>query len=251
MPANPTPSVVRSVRGWFGERVSRLGFGQASAEFIHEMWEFLRDSTPERKRQRYGDVDYDWEYRVDTTCATVGWRERLLGVFHSPYMPTEPAIFREMIEGLGLDYARLTFIDLGSGKGRTLLMASEYPFRRIIGVEILPELHRVASENVEKFAKRQGRPIEAICGDAREFVFPPEPLLLYLFNPLPEAGLKRVMENLERSVAESPREIWVVYHNPLLEQFVAGSRRFRKAGGTAQYVVYGSDATSGVELVSK
>jgi SAM-dependent methyltransferase len=251
MSANPTPSVVRSARRWFGERVSRLGFAQASSEFIHEMWEFLRDSTPERKRQRYGDVDYDWEHRVDTTSATVGWRDRLLGVFHSPYMPTEPVIFREMIEGLGLDYARLTFIDLGSGKGRALLMASEYPFRRIIGVEILPELHRVASENVEKFAKRQGRPIEPICGDAREFVFPPEPLLLYLFNPLPEAGLKRVMENLERSVAESPREIWVVYHNPLLEQVLAGSGRLRKAGGTAQYVVYGSDATNGVELVSK
>ena len=46
--------------------------------------EFVRDSTPERLRQRYGDADYDWDHRVNTTSAAVGWRDRLLGVFHSP-----------------------------------------------------------------------------------------------------------------------------------------------------------------------
>jgi SAM-dependent methyltransferase len=188
-------------------------------------------------------MDYDWEYRVDTTSATVSWRERLLGVFHSPYQPTEPALFREMIESLGVDFSQYTFIDVGSGKGRTLLMASEYPFRRVIGIELMPELHRVAEENIRQFPaeRRHCADVQALCGDAVAFEFPREPLVLYLFNPLPEAGLKRMMQNLEQSVAESPRDIRVIYHNPLLAEVLDRSPALRKAGGSPQYAVYASE----------
>ncbi len=95
-------------------------------------------------------MEYDWEHRVNTTSGTVGWRERLLGVFHSPYQPTDAALFQEMMSSLPIAFSEFTFVDLGSGKGRTLLMASEYPFRRIVGVEILPELHRAAEKNIAK-----------------------------------------------------------------------------------------------------
>jgi len=234
------------MRDWWHESRRQRGFGKTVQILASQMWEFARDSTPQRRRQRYGDVDYDWEHRVDTTSATVSWRDRLLGIFHSPYQPTEPTLFREMIEGLGMDYEGYTFIDLGSGKGRTLLMASEYPFRRVIGVELLPELHRVAEENVRKFqsATRRCGAVESVRGDAVEFVFPLEPMVVYLFNPLPEAGLKRVVENLARSLTAAPREAWVVYHNPLLEPVLAECGALRKLGGTLQYAVYASEATT-------
>ena len=64
------------------------------------LWEFGRESTPERRRLRFGDADYDWDYRVNTTSGAVGWRDRLLGMFHSEYQPTEPAAFHEMLDGL-------------------------------------------------------------------------------------------------------------------------------------------------------
>jgi SAM-dependent methyltransferase len=237
------PSLGDAARKWWRERTAQTGVRRAGRELVAELWEFLRDSTPERRRQRYGDMEYDWEYRVDTTSATVSWRDRLLGVFHSPYQPTEPALFREMMDGLGIEFERYTFIDLGSGKGRTLLMASEYPFRRILGVELLPELHRVAEENARILHERtRCREIETVCGDATEFAFPPEPLVLYLFHPLPEAGLVRVMQNLERSLRESPRAVRVVYHNPLLERVLANSPTLRKATATQQYAIYASQA---------
>jgi SAM-dependent methyltransferase len=237
-----SPSLLLALRAWWAQRVPRIGVLKTAREFGAELGEFLLDSTPERRRQRYGDIDYDWEYRVDTTSATVNWRDRLLGVFHSPYQPTEPALFREMIDRLGIDYKRFTFIDLGSGKGRTLLMASEYSFRKIVGVELLPELHRVAEENVRKFAndRKTCAAIETLCGDASEFTFPPEPLVVYLFNPLPEAGLHRTIGNLERSLAELPREVWIVYHNPLLERVLASCPSLRRMGGTPQYAIYAS-----------
>ena len=185
-----------------------------------ELWDFLRDSTPERRRRRYGDMEYDWKHRVNTTSGTVGWRERLLGVFLSGYQPTEPAAFQEMMASLPIDFREFTFVDLGSGKGRTLLMASEYPFRRIVGVEILPRLSRVAAENIQayKSSTQLCTRIESVCADAREFELPSEPLLLYLFNPLPAEGLASVLANLKKSLEHNPRLAYLLYHNPLLEE---------------------------------
>ncbi len=204
------------------------------------LWEFVRESTPSRRRQRYGDVEYDWDFRVDTTSATVGWRERLLGALHSPYQATEPALFHEMLSHLKIDFRDFTFIDLGSGKGRTLLMAADYPFRRIVGLELLPALHGVAQENIRRYKSGSQKcfAVESVCSDAREFVFPPEPIVLYLFNPLPEPALEQVIANLEQSLRENPRRVYVLYHNPLLEHVIARGTGLRKLEGTQQYSIY-------------
>jgi len=227
-------------RGWWREQAREKGARSASSLLARNLWAFVRESTPERRRQRYGDMEYDWENRVNTTSGTVAWRARLLGLFHSPYQPTEPALFREMMASLPIEFDQFTFVDLGSGKGRTLLMASEYPFRRIVGVELLAELHHAAEENIHAYHSTTKRcpQIETVCGDASEFVFPNTPLVLYLFNPLPEAGLRRVIRNLEQSLERSPRPLWVVYHNPLMETALGTSGFLGKAGGTPQYSVY-------------
>ncbi|MGO9124662.1 MAG: class I SAM-dependent methyltransferase [Terriglobales bacterium] len=225
---------------WLKEHFSRDGFLRTLLKLFVIFWQFLRDSLPSRRRQRYGDVDYDWDYRVDTTSATVSWRDRLLGLLHSPYQPTDPALFQEMLASLAIDFSEFVFIDMGSGKGRTLLMASNYPFRRVIGVELLPELHRVAQENIGSYKNdsQQCLAIESICGDAREFAFPPEPTVLYLFNPLPEPGLVQLLTNLEQSLREHPRPLFVLYHNPVLEHVLAESKYLKKMGGTHQYSIF-------------
>jgi len=239
-------SLSRSACKWWNDVAAREGRLAASRRLLHGLWEFVRDSTPERRRQRYGDADYDWEHRVNTTSAAVSWRDRLLGVFHSPYQPSEAPLFHEMLDALHqhtrLDFHDFVFIDLGSGKGRTLLMASDYPFRRIIGVELLPALHHAAQENLGKYRSESPKcfALESIGADATEFRLPAEPTVLYLFNPFPEAGLKRVIANLEQSLRENPRAVYVLYHNPLLEHVLSESSRLKKVGGTHQYAVYES-----------
>jgi len=210
---------------------------------LSELWVFLRESTPEGRRRRYGDVEYDWDFSVNTTSATVGWRDRLLGVFHSPYQPTEPALFHAMIESLTVNLAALTFIDLGSGKGRSLLMASDYPFRRILGVELLPELDRIAQHNIQTYRSPAQKcfVIEARSGDAREFEFPAEPTLLYLFNPFTDAGLRKLIARLDVSLRSQPRTVYVLYHNPLLEHVLHASQQLKKIRGTHQYSVFAAD----------
>jgi hypothetical protein len=237
---NSSPTLRRALREWWRDHREREGFLSALRNLSLELWGFLRDSTPQRERQRYGDVDYDWDQGVNTTSAAVGWRNRLLGVLHSPYQPTEPVLFHEMIESLGIDQSQYTFLDLGSGKGRTLLMASEYPFRRVLGVELLPELDQIAQENIRqvKSDQRKCGTVESVCQDARVFEFPEEPLLVYLFNPFLESGLSRVFRNLEQSLQATPRPVIILYHNPLLANVLDASVVFKKTNSTYQYSVY-------------
>jgi len=170
----------------------------------------------------------------------------LLGVFHSPYQPTEATLFHEMLDALHqqthLNFPDFAFLDLGSGKGRTLLMASGYPFRHIVGVELLPTLHEAAQENLSKYRSESQKcfALESISADATEFPLPAEPTVLYLFNPFPEAGLRRMIANLERSLRAHPRTVYVLYHNPLLEHVLSESATLKKIGGTHQYSIYES-----------
>ena len=241
-----TPPLLRAARQWWSDIAAREGRIVASSRLLTAMWEFVRDSTPARRRQRYGDADYDWDYHVNTTSGAVSWRDRLLGVFHSPYQPTEPALFHEMLAALqqqtNLDFREFTFIDLGSGKGRTLLLASDYPFRRIVGVELLPALDQIAQENLQKYSSESQKcfALESICADATGFPFSAEPTVLYLFNPFPESGLQRMLANLEQSLRQNPRPVYLLYHNPLLEHVLGESAAFTRMGGTHQYSVYES-----------
>jgi SAM-dependent methyltransferase len=247
-------SVLQTMWQWWKYAASYEGYYRATCRLLGTLWEFARDSTPERLRQRFGDADYDWDYRVNTTSGAVGWRDRLLGQFHSSYQPTEPAAFHEMLATLQqspnpdqtainqttIDFRDFVFIDLGSGKGRTLLMASDYPFRRIVGVELLPSLHQVAQQNLRQYKSEAQKcfAIETICADATDFPFPDDPLVIYLFNPFPESGMRRVFANLKQSLRAHPRPAYVLYHNPLLEYVLSEGGFLHKVSGTNQHSVF-------------
>lgn len=225
----------------FHDSRSRRGLPGAIARLLQEAFDFLRDSTPSRQRQRWGDIDFDCDHSVDTTAARLGARTRLLGALAGgQYQPSDPVLFRQMLDALPIDYREFVFIDLGSGKGRALLMASDYPFRRIIGIELLPELHRIAQENIANYRSPNQKccTIESSCGDALEFQFPPEPTVLYIFNPFPEAGLARVIANVERSLERNPRPVYIVYHNPILEHVLSSSMVLGRITGTHQFAIY-------------
>lgn len=206
-----------------------------------DLWYFLRDSTPERRRARFGDLDYDFDHDVDTTASNISTGTRLAGAFAGAgYQPTDPDLLRHMLDPLRLDFPRFTFLDIGSGKGRALLVASDYPFCRIVGVELLPELHAIAQKNIARYHSDSQRcsNIESICQDARDFVFPPQPLVIYLFNPLPEEALRLLVSNLSASLAAAPRDAYVLYANPILEHVFSTSSQWTRLSGDAQQATY-------------
>jgi SAM-dependent methyltransferase len=239
---SPQPTVLSAARQYWRDLSERVGAVAATRALIVSLWEFLFDSMPSRLKSRFGDADYDWDLRVNTTSGAVGWRDRLIGAFHSPYQPTEPALFYEMIDVVQerVDLSEFTFLDLGSGKGRTLLMASRYTFRRIVGVELLPALHQIAQENIGQYKSESQKrfAIESVCGDATSFPLPVSPVVVFLFNPFPESGLRRTVARIEDSECTSPRPVFVVYHNPQLEQVFGSSPAWQKIAGTHQYSIF-------------
>ena len=84
---------------------------------------------------------------------------------------------------------------------------------------------------------------ESICADANDFPFPDEPLVIYMFNPLPESGMRGVCANLEQSLRKRPRAIYVLYHNPLLEHVLSEGGALHKVAGTEQWSVFRGSGT--------
>jgi predicted RNA methylase len=145
-----------------------------------------------------------------------------------------------MMQALPVHFQDFTFVDLGSGKGRALLMAAPYGFRRIFGVELMPEWHRTAQENIRKFvAENQSTPpIESLCMDARDFDFPAEPLVVYLFNPFWEPVFATVLERLRQSVLKKPRPVFVAYRYVEFEGLLQKFGWLEKVAGAEQWAVY-------------
>ena len=226
---------------WARDSVHARGLPKSLAYLVKQLWEVLRDSLPEHRRSRFGDIDYDYDYGFDTTWARLSWDVRLREVLTERlYQPTVPEEFSEILEYLAcVDFTPFTFIDLGSGKGRALLLAAEYPFRRIIGVEVQAKLHGVAEQNLARLRESSGEiDARSICVDARDFEFPPDPLLVYLFNPFPDYVLSTVMDNLRASIARHPRPVYVIYNAPFEQQVIERANTLRKMVQTSQYAIF-------------
>jgi SAM-dependent methyltransferase len=152
-------------------------------------------------------------------------------LYNNGYFAVAPSVFhaimRAMLERLHLDWRQFRFVDLGSGKGRAMLLASDYPFREIIGVELSPELERVARSNIARYAEAKGSlvprpPVISMQGDVTEFSWPPGPLIVYMWNAFTRPVMERVFRNLESSLQKEPRELYLVYIHPELETMLAG-----------------------------
>lgn len=225
------------------EMLARHGVLRTLAALAKGAFEIACDYLPSRRRLRYGDLDFDWDYRVDTTWSNIPLRTRIREVLAGrAYQPSDPSTFHEIMSRLPLGFHQFTFVDLGSGKGRALLLASDYSFRRIIGVELLPELHAIARANVRKYhsERQQCREFELHCADARDYQFPPEPLVIFVFEAFPEDILRDVIAGVERALRKAPRKVFLVYQNPVSEVVITEFPFLHKIAGTIQYAIFES-----------
>jgi hypothetical protein len=135
--------------------------------------------------------------------------------FATHYEATPPADVDLLLDAAGIDERTTTFVDLGSGMARAVLIAARRPFRQVAGVEISPALHAVALENLAAIdrASLRCKDVRLVCNDAADYRFPPGDLAIYLYNPF-SAGL--LVPLLERVVASSARRaVTLLYHTPV------------------------------------
>lgn len=124
-----------------------------------------------------------------------------------------------------------TFVDVGSGKGRVLMLASLHPFARVVGIEFSPTFCEQARRNIAIFQQRvpTKAPIEVCQGDVADHAFSGDENVFYLFNPFDAVILGRFVENVRRSLASHPRRIWLIYNTPLHADVVERSGLFTRA----------------------
>jgi hypothetical protein len=148
---------------------------------------------------------FDLEFGVRTSGLIAG-RHLTTGHRHdrhaTAYYAVAPSLFRGMLVrwrrcGPMAPIDEFTFIDLGAGMGRAMLLASEFPFRAVLGVELNPTLARIGNRNLAAWraAGRPRAPLRMICGDATEFDLPPGPCVAFLFNPFAGPVLRRILRN--------------------------------------------------------
>jgi len=166
---------------------------------------------------------FDLEFGVRTSGLVAG-RDLKCGHRHdrhtTAYYAVAPSVFRSMVvrwrrcrPAAPID--GFTFVDLGAGMGRAVLLAAEYPFRAVVGVELHPTLARIGRKNLAVW-RAEGRaraPMRMICGDAAEFEAPPGPCVAFLFNPFGGPVLRRVLSAWSRSFRGREGKLDILYVN--------------------------------------
>ncbi|MES1210398.1 MAG: hypothetical protein ABUS79_31045 [Pseudomonadota bacterium] len=146
------------------------------------------------------------------------------------YGGSQPSVIRAAIRALP-SVDRATFIDLGCGKGRPLLVATEFPFRDIVGVELAEDLAQIARANAAAIAARhpERKRARIEVGDAGAFPLPPGDLVLFMYYPFRSAMTARIVSALERAIDQEPRAVYVIYVNPIdFALFDASPRLIRR-----------------------
>jgi len=182
----------------------------------------IEDTVVDQERLRVREaIDnyFDRVYRVDTRGTVIKNDFGISGGnvdYSKSYQAVLPQPFVETMEQFPIDFRKFIFVDFGSGKGRAVLLASEFPFKKIIGVELVPQFHRIAEANCRgyKSTMQHCREIELLCMDATDFSIPLEPLVLHFYNPFGIEVMSKIAAQIVQSLKEHPREIYIVYFSP-------------------------------------
>jgi SAM-dependent methyltransferase len=161
------------------------------------------------------------------------------------YRPLWETEFHAVLRRFRLPLEDFTFVDLGSGKGKVLFLAADYPFARIVGVEYSPELHAVAQENLRRYRsdRQRCRTLETVLADAVTYPLPAGPLICFIFNSFDPPTMRRVMRHLDREAARR-EPLYVAYVNVRrvaeIGDALDGLARLRPLARTRTLVILGN-----------
>src|ERR1039458_4258914 len=156
---------------------------------------------------------FDEEFGVRTSGLVVG-RHLKSGHRHdrhaTAYYGVAPSVFRALVKRWqrsrpAAAMEEFSFLDVGAGMGRAVLLAAELPFRQVLGVELNPTLARIARRNltVWRASGRVRTAMKIISGDAVEFRLPEGQCLAFLFNPFGAPVMRRLLTAWSQSKSKA------------------------------------------------
>jgi SAM-dependent methyltransferase len=216
--------------------MSRWNLGSALPETLRSLRDFGLLRTLSVMRSRLQDMAFDARHGTDTVqtvavdALDVEAPRRSLG---QRYQPTGSSALGKILRALPIG-ADDGFVDFGCGKGRTLILAMDFPFRRIVGVEFSAALCAIARANIATVSgnrpARPGRPPnvqpEVAQCDARDYTLAGDETVFYFFHPFGEPVLAPVLDNIEASLRRAPRPAWLIYYLPVHRTVIDRSAAF-------------------------
>ena len=198
-------------------------------------------SSPSKTAPNRGVLHpFDAKYGTDTG-GYLGPEEMVKGrtndAHNYGYSAIAPSVFREACrrwrETLPEVSGRIeaySFVDVGAGKGRAVLLATGLPFRKVIGVELSEELTHIAQRNAARWSRVAGpkAKIRMIHGDAIQFRWPRTPLLVYLYNPFACKLVSQMLERLAAAAASGSGLVDLLYVNPTCSDTVMSQGLFHR-----------------------
>lgn len=226
--------------------VKRRLHGRTPAEVVSLTLKTVRHTargiSPAAARARRADQAFDRRWGTDTSgtvnlsALSVARDRALLGF---GYQASNGVALDEAVTRAGIDPARYSFIDYGSGKGRAVMIAAARGFQRAIGVEFAPELHDIALANGRRFTSAGGSSTrcEFILGDAGSYEPPTGPIFAYIYNSFGTVILREVLSRLETRAAQGDPVV-IVYVNPLNRSAFEDGQRWTVAADRSDWLLY-------------
>jgi SAM-dependent methyltransferase len=168
---------------------------------------------------RMFDFHFDWKYKTDTRNKislhdlNVTGENKEHGSF---YQPTMALSFNRLLDTIPLPQESV-LVDFGCGKGRVLLLAVLRGIQKAVGIEFSPELCAIARNNVSIVEQATGSRLDitVIEDDVTHYKIEDDQNVFFLFNPFDDVVLEAVVENIQQSLQRKPRQIAIIYYNPV------------------------------------
>jgi len=162
--------------------------------------------------------DFDRIHGTETTRHVNKWR---LGIGSSAvhYQATSPQVFAHACKFLPPEAKAYPFFDLGCGKGRVLILAHEYGFQHIVGVELSRPLIRICQRNLSKLEIGN---VSLVAVNAATVTLPDSPVVVFMYNPFRPPLFSAVIERL----AKHRYPLFLIYVTPEYRNLVEQTGRF-------------------------
>jgi SAM-dependent methyltransferase len=207
-----------NIRAKIEKSIRQRGLRETVRLSLYNLAYYAGKLAPAALLAAYRERDFDRKFGVDTAgridLSDLGDVDGIAADLGTRYEAIAPESFHEVmsrLSGAGIDLSQLTFIDYGCGKGRALLLATHYPFRSIIGIEISQRLVDVAVQNVSIYPKHTSQSVLVEQADALVWEPPNEPTLFYFYHPFEAELLARVLDRIRQSIEARPRKAYLVY----------------------------------------
>ena len=191
------------------------------------------------------DAFFDWRLGTDTCGAVPQSRLRVLTpekqADAKPYVMTRARALRHAF-GISPAPRHLRFNDIGCGKGKVVIMAAISGFTDVRGIDFAPELIDIAERNLVAMKNRLPKDahVKVERADVTHAEFGPSDCVFFLYNPFCGDVMRGFCEQLERSLHEHPRRIWLIYAHPaflpVMLQYLPVQEKGRSKYGGYEFV---------------